>query len=84
MRNIKKRITTKTIVRYFYDRAAKDEKSDTVTVSEYQAAPELPENCILIECQTVSENETTYTMTPETFMKYATIDTGENADTGKA
>ncbi len=72
MRNIKKSINVKTVVRYLYDRAAKQEITDTVTVADSAEMPPLPENCVLIEQQTVSEKEVVYTMTPQTFLAHAT------------
>jgi hypothetical protein len=74
MRNIKKKITVKTVVRYYYDRTTKEEKSDTVEIAEDQEAPALPPNCFLIENEAIYEKQVVYTMSPETFIKYATPD----------
>lgn len=74
MRAIKKKVAVREIIRYFYDRNEKIEKTDTVTVAEFETEPALPANCILIEKQTISEKTVVYSMTPEVFLKNATIE----------
>jgi hypothetical protein len=73
MRTIKKSITVKTVEQTLYNRTAKLETTRTFNVSEAENEPTLPENCVLLEQKTVSEKEVVYQMSPETFVKHATI-----------
>jgi hypothetical protein len=75
MRNIKKTIKVREVEVVMYDRVAKEERTETFKVSEVEKLPSLPENCILVEQKDVpgSEKEVVYSMTPETFVKHATI-----------
>lgn len=63
----------KTVTRTLYDRAEKTEKSETITIADGAAAPALPDNCVLIEEQTISEKEVTYIMTPSVFIENAAV-----------
>jgi hypothetical protein len=75
MRNIKKKIKVNSVAVVMYDRVKKEERTETITVSEVEKLPPLPENCVLIEQNIVegSEKELVYSMTPEEFVKHAKI-----------
>jgi hypothetical protein len=72
MRTIKKVIKVQEIELTVYDRGEKKEKVLTVTIAEGQEVPKQAGNQTLLESKILSEKDVTYTMTPETFMKYAT------------
>lgn len=74
MRKIKKIVTVLTVVRYMYNRSIKEEVTETLEVVKGEEMPPLPENHILIEQQTVSTKEVTYSMTPAEFVKHATVE----------
>jgi hypothetical protein len=74
MRNIKKVLNTKTVERLMYDYDKKEEVTATVTYSEVETAPEKPENCIIIKETVIEEKEVTYSMSPATFVKHATVE----------
>lgn len=75
MRNIRKKIKTKQVECLVYDRATKTEFSDTYIQTEFDAEPQHPDNCVILEqVQTVSETESVYSMTPEEYVKHAKIE----------
>jgi hypothetical protein len=73
MRNIKKKIKVREIECTFYDRAAKKEVTGKFLVPETANAPDLPENCVLLDQKTLFEKTVVYSMTPEKFIEHAVI-----------
>jgi hypothetical protein len=63
----------KTVECTIYDRTTKQERVETIKVSEVEKQPELPENCVLLDSKVIEEKEVVYSMSPETFVKHATI-----------
>jgi hypothetical protein len=72
MRKIRKNVDVKTVVRYLYNRAEKQEVTETITIADGLEMPPLPANCILIEEQEVETKTVIYEMTPVVFFKNAT------------
>lgn len=75
MRTIKKTIKVHQVEVVIYDRKTKEERTETYMVSEGTERPPIPEGCVRIEQKAIpgTEKEVVYTMSPETFMKHATI-----------
>jgi len=74
MRNQRKKLKVREIKVTVYDTIKKLEKVINVTVSEVEDGAELPEGCIFISEEIVSETEVVYKMTPQEFVKHATIE----------
>lgn len=74
MRNIRKTMKVKEVEVKVYDTRDKLEKLIEATVSEVESGVQLPEGCVLISEKVVSEKEVTYKMTPQEFVKHATIE----------
>lgn len=74
MRNIRKKLHVKEVKVTVYDTTDKLEKLIEGTVSEVENGIELPEGCVKISEEVVSEKEVTYKMTPQEFVKHATIE----------
>lgn len=76
MRKIKKTIKVCDVEVLFYDRAAKEEKTEIMQVSELEKKPSLPEHCLLIKQVEIpnTEKEVVYSMTVEDFIKHAKAD----------
>jgi hypothetical protein len=74
MRNIKKTMMVKEVELKVYDTRDKLEKLIETTVSEVESRAQLPEGCVLISEKVISEKEVVYKMTPQDFVKYATIE----------
>lgn len=74
MRNIRKKLNVKEVVALVYDTASKTEKTIKGTVSQVELELEIPEGCVFISEEVVSEKEVTYKMTPQEFVKHATIE----------
>jgi hypothetical protein len=72
MRKLKKVLKVKTLECTMYDRTLGKERTETVTFSEVEKQPSLPENCYLIDSMVTEEKEVTYEMDMETFVKHAT------------
>jgi hypothetical protein len=74
MRNIKKVLKTKTVERLMYDYDKKEEITVTLTYSEVETAPDKPENCVIIKETVIEEKKVTYSMSPATYVKHATVE----------
>lgn len=74
MRSIKKTLRVKEVQLTVYDTIAKSEKVINTTVSEVEKGAELPEGCVLVSAMVTGEKEVTYKMTPQDFVKHATIE----------
>jgi hypothetical protein len=74
MRNIRKTMKVKEVEVRFYDTKDKLEKLIETTVSEVESGVQLPEGCVMISEKVLSEKEVTYKMTPQNFVKHATIE----------
>lgn len=74
MRTIRKPIKVREYEQVLYNRESKEEMTVTIKVTEVEAFPLPPENCVILEQTKLSEKEVVYTMTPETYVKYATVE----------
>lgn len=76
MRNIRKKLHVKEVKVKVYDTADKLEKLIEGAVSEVESELAIPEGCVIIQGteEVVSEKEVTYKMTPQEFVKHATIE----------
>lgn len=74
MREIRKKLLVTVYDCLFYDKVAKQERAESVEVTEVSGEIKAPENCVLLEKKKVSEKEVTFRMTPERFVELATRD----------
>lgn len=74
MRNIRKTMKVKEVQLTVYDTILKTEQVIETTVTEAGENANIPEGCVLISAKTLNEKEVTYKMTPQEFVKYATIE----------
>lgn len=74
MRNQRKKLNVKEVEVKVYDTINKVEKTIKGTFSEVENGVEFPEGCIFISEEVISEKEVVYKMTPQEFVKHATIE----------
>lgn len=76
MRNIRKILKVKEVKVMVYDSSDKLEKLIEGTVSEVESELAIPEGCVIIPGteEVVSEKEVVYKMTPQEFVRHATIE----------
>ena len=76
MRNIRKKLNVKDVRVKVYDTADKLEKIVEGRISEVESELTIPEGCVIIPDteEVLSEKEVTYKMTPQEFVKYATLE----------
>lgn len=73
MRNLRKTLKVRDLKIKYYDPSDKLEKLLETTVSEVENEVELPRGCVKLSEQVLSEREVVFRMTPQTFVKHATI-----------
>ena len=73
MRNIRKTIKVKEVQVMVYDTKDKLEKLIEATISEVENGAQIPEGCVMVSEKVLSEKEVIYKMTPQEFVKHATI-----------
>ena len=72
MRNIRKTIKVANYKVKVYNTVEKKEQELDLTITEVEKEIVLPENCIEIERDLISEKEVVFKMTPQEFVLYAT------------
>lgn len=76
MRNIIKKLNVKDVRVKVYDTTDKREKAVVGRITEVESELAIPEGCVIIPNteKVLSEKEFTYKMTPQEFVRHATIE----------
>lgn len=74
MRNMRRKMVVKEVEVLVYDAKQKKERTIKGEISKVVKEVELPEGCVAISQKVIDEKEVVYKMTPETYIKNATME----------